>query len=209
MTITSATNIYQINNQNNNTSNTKINNNKDYLNMKFEDIKKLSYDEVKSNLTTIKENIQNKLSSNLSDKDALAISSYSLTQLGYVDYAKNTTYNKAMFNTMNSIDDPFQAIVFSSEIASNLTDYANNKNIEASFVVESQGEDFHSKSNLTQKQLNNINFDSFISKMLKTFTQDLQNSTNGKTKEQYQAIVDGYSLLQQNYNQAKSEPIYA
>jgi len=124
-------------------------------------------------------------------------------------FTNNEPINNALYETLKN-DTKFGKLFLISEIEHNMADEYNNMNIVASFVMPtSQDEQLHARDFLTKKEKHSIDFDSFISKMLKTFTKDLDEAKGGKIKQQYQDIVDGYTLLQQNYNRAKSEPIYA
>jgi len=204
MQISSTSSIYQVTNQSSYSKNTDTD--KNYLTMSLDDIKDLPYNEVKSNLEDISKNLNNKSEKNA--KDSLEIFAVK-AKIHTIDGSNNQQYNQALFNTLGEIDDPFSIIIFQKDIQNNLGDYHDNKNIKASFVVESNTENYRSDNNLTKKQISNIDMGNFISKMLTTFTEDLSEAKGDKIKKQYQDIVDGYGLLQKYYNQAIKEPLYA
>ena len=180
----------------------------DYSNLNLNDIKALSYKEVKANYDEIETSVYkifNTLDTN--EKEAKEAIDYldTLSIAGKSPFSNNETVNKTFFDTATQITNSIDRMIFLSEVEQNLTDYASGKKVEASFMV---GDNIHVTEALTKQQRNNINFDDFISKMLSNFGNDVATS-GGSVKQQYQGIVDGYSLLKQNYDLQKSEPIYA
>ncbi len=180
-----------------------------YQMMSLEDLEKLSYDEFKNNINTIQNRFDTILKESPdelnSNKDFLVNVSVMADRISIVNKFPNENMSKALFDTLNNTEQSSQKVFFASEIQQNLTDYYYGKNVQASFMV---GEGIHSTESLTKQQMNSINFDDFISKMLSNFGKDVATS-GGSVKQQYQGIVDGYSLLKQNYDFQKSEPIYA
>jgi len=177
----------------------------DYTSMSLDKLRALSYEETKAHIDEIKLNIQNQNTNELSKDMSLELSSYEMTTLKSIDYTKNETFNKTLFNTLKEIKEPIQQLFFEDEVQHNLADYASGKKVQASFMV---GDNVHVTEPLTKQQMNRINFDDFLSQMLSNFGNDVATS-GGSVKQQYQGIVDGYSLLKQNYDFQKSEPIYA
>jgi len=177
----------------------------DYTSMSLDKLRALSYEETKAHIDEIKLNIQNQNTNELSKDMSLELSSYEMTTLKSIDYTKNETFNKTLFNTLKEIKEPIQQLFFEDEVQRNLADYASGKKVQASFMV---GDNVHVTEPLTKQQMNRINFDDFLSQMLSNFGNDVATS-GGSVKQQYQGIVDGYSLLKQNYDFQKSEPIYA
>ena len=116
-------------------------------------------------------------------------------------FSNDESLNSAMYETLK--DKSFgEQLVFITEIESNMADEYNNMNIVASFVMPSYGEEsLHSQNTLTQEEKKTIDIDSFISKMIETFTEDFDESKN----EQYQSIINGYSTLQKNYQKIIDE----
>jgi len=116
-------------------------------------------------------------------------------------FSNDESLNSAMYETLK--DKSFgEQLVFITEIESNMADEYNNMNIVASFVMPSYGEEsLHSQNTLTQEEKKTIDIDSFISKMIETFTEDFDKSKN----EQYQSIINGYSTLQKNYQKIIDE----
>jgi len=117
------------------------------------------------------------------------------------NFSNDENLNSAMYETLK--DKPFmEQLGFIIEIESNMADEYNNMNIIASFVMPSYGEEsLHSQNTLTQEEKKTIDIDSFISKMIETFTEDFDESKN----EQYQSIINGYSSLQKNYQKIMDE----
>ena len=107
---------------------------------------------------------------------------------------------------MRAIKDPLKSSEIDSEIQTNLKDYYYGKDVNASFVVSNNP--IHTDKNLTTSQINSINIEDFLSKMVSAFSENYENAPI-VVKEQYKQIVDGYSLFQKNYNQAVREPYYA
>ena len=124
----------------------------------------------------------------------------------YIIFVDNDKLNKGMYETLRAIKDPVDTFVMSSEIQTNLQDYYYGKPVNASFVVSNN--DIHAHENLTKAQINSINIEDFLSKMVGAFTEDYVNAPIS-VKNQYKQIIDGYNLFQQNYNQTKKEPYYA
>jgi len=180
----------------------------DYSSLGLNEIKSLSYKEVKANYDDIETSVYkifNTLDTN--EKEAKEAIDYLdvLSIAGKSPFSNNETVNQTFFNTATQITNPIDRMIFLSEVHQNLTDYAGGKSVQASFMV---GDNVHVTEALTKQQMNRINFDDFLSQMLSNFGNDVATS-GGSVKQQYQGIVDGYSLLKQNYDLQKSEPIYA
>jgi hypothetical protein len=178
----------------------------DYSNYTPAQMKEIPYEEAKANYDAINQRI-NDLGMKVFSFDEGMVYSDVCTQLCSVKLSDNDKLNKAVYETLRAIKDPVESITVSSEIHTNLQDYYYGKPINASFVVSSNS-DIHAHENLTKSQLNGINVEDFLSKMVGAFSEDYANAPLF-VKEQYRQIVDGCNLFQQNYNQTKKESYYA
>ena len=177
----------------------------DYSNYSIKDIRNIPYEEAKNNYVQIKEQLKKLGNENSSDE--LGIEFVAATfQLERVKLSDNNKLNKALYATMSNENNPSKAILFDSELMTNLQDYYHGKSINASFVASN--DEIHTSKNLTKSQINSIDFNDFISKMISTFTEDL-NESKGSVKDQYSNIVNFYNSLQDNYNKTVREPYYA
>ena len=177
----------------------------DYSNYTSSQIKEIPYEEAKANYDEIFKRLDTIGMQKLSFDEGNIFTDAS-TQLTRVKLSDNDKLNKAVYETLRAIKDPLKSVVVSSEIQTNMQDYYYGKKTYASFVVSN--DPIHTDKNLTTAQINSINVEDFVSKMLDTFSKEYAN-TLGVVKEQYKQIVDGYSLFQKNYNQAVREPYYA
>lgn len=177
----------------------------DYSNYTPAQIKEIPYEEAKANYDAINQRI-NDLGMKVFSFDEGMVYSDACTQLCSVKLSNNDKLNKAVYETLRAIKDPIESITVSDEIHTNLQDYYYGKPVNASFVVSNN--DIHAHENLTRAQLNSINVEDFLSKMVGAFTEDYLNAPIS-VKNQYKQIIDGYNLFQQNYNQTKKEPYYA
>jgi len=107
---------------------------------------------------------------------------------------------------MNQVD----RLLFATDLQMSMSDYHAGKEIHPNTMVGDgfDGKPMHTDHIITKKEMQSIDFDDFLSQALSSFTQGLH-TTGGEVKERYEELVNNYSLLQQNYNQVKSEPIYA
>lgn len=177
----------------------------DYSNYTPAQIKEIPYEEAKANYDAINQRI-NDLGMKVFSFDEGMVYSDACTQLCSVKLSNNDKLNKAVYETLRAIKDPIESITVSDEIQTNLQDYYYGKPVNASFVVSNN--DIHAHENLTKAQINSINIEDFLSKMVGAFTEDYVNAPIS-VKNQYKQIIDGYNLFQQNYNQTKKEPYYA
>ena len=177
----------------------------DYSNYTPSQIKEIPYEEAKANYDEISKRITD-LGNQVLSFDESNKHIDASTQLRRVKLSDNDKLNKAVYETLRAIKDPIESITVSSEIQTNLQDYYYGKDVNASFVVSNNS--IHTDKNLTTAQLNSINVEDFLSKMVSAFSEDYENAPLF-VKEQYKQIVDGYSLFQKNYNQAVREPYYA
>ena len=178
----------------------------DYSNYTPSQIKEIPYEEAKANYDAINQRI-NDLGMKVFSFDEGNVYRDACTQLCSVKLSDNDKINKAVYETMRAIKDSFESVMMGDEINANLKDYYYGKDVNASFVVSSNN-DIHAHENLTTSQINSINVEDFLSKMVSAFSEDYENAPLN-IKEQYKQIVDGYSLFQKNYNQAVREPYYA
>ena len=177
----------------------------DYSNYSPSQIKEIPYEEAKANYDEISKRLAD-LGNQVLSFDESNKHIDASTQLRRVKLSDNDKLNKAVYETLRAIKDPIESITVSSEIQTNLQDYYYGKDVNASFVVSNNP--IHTDKNLTTAQINSINVEDFLSKMISAFSEDYENAPL-VVKEQYKQIVDGYSLFQKNYNQAVREPYYA
>ena len=177
----------------------------DYSNYTPSQIKEIPYEEAKANYDEISKRI-NDIDDQKLSFDESNMKSNVFFQLSKVKLSDNDKLNKAVYETLRAIKDPLKSVVVSSEIQTNMQDYYYGKKTYASFVVSN--DPIHTDKNLTTAQINSINVEDFLSKMVSSFSEDYENAPLN-IKEQYKQIVDGYSLFQKNYNQAVREPYYA
>ncbi len=177
----------------------------DYSNYTPSQIKEIPYEEAKANYDEISKRLAD-LGNQVLSFDESNKHIDASTQLRRVKLSDNDKLNKAVYETLRAIKDPIESITVSSEIQTNLQDYYYGKDVNASFVVSNNS--IHTDKNLTTAQINSINVEDFLSKMVSSFSEDYENAPLN-IKEQYKQIVDGYSLFQKNYNQAVREPYYA
>ncbi len=173
----------------------------DYSNYTPAQIKEIPYEEAKANYDAINQRI-NDLGMKVFSFDEGNVYSDVCTQLCSVKLSDNDKLNKAVYETLRAIKDPIESMTVSSEIHTNLQDYYYGKPINASFVVSNNP--IHTDKNLTKSELNSINVEDFLSKMVSAFSEDYAN-TSGVVKQQYKQIVNGYNLFQKNYNTEKEK----
>ena len=177
----------------------------DYSNYTPSQIKEIPYEEAKANYDEISKRIADLSNQVLSFDESNKHIDASI-QLRKVKMSDNDKLNKAVYETLRAIKDPLKSSEVDSEIQTNMQDYYYGKKTYASFVVSN--DPIHTDKNLTTAQINSINVEDFLSKMISAFSEDYENAPLN-IKEQYKQIVDGYSLFQKNYNQAVREPYYA
>lgn len=178
----------------------------DYSNYSIYQIKEIPYEEAKVNYDAIKQRISEfRKEKELSFYEDNIVSDIA-TQIEKAKKSDNDKLNEAMYETLRAIKDPVESMTIASEMQTNLQDYYYGKPVNASFVVSNN--DIHAHEILTRAQLNSINVEDFLSKMVGEFSEDYENAPM-YVKNQYKQIVDGYNLFQQNYNQTKKESYYA
>ena len=103
-----------------------------------------------------------------------------------------------------------EKILFADSILFAASDYYAGKDIHPFSMVgnDANGNPIHTDTVITKQQLKNINFDAFLSKALSSFTKGM-NETKGAVQDNYQRLINNFSMLQESYNQVKKEPIYA
>lgn len=177
----------------------------------FAELKNIPYEEAKANYDSIMKRaneLKDKNESKGIEEGTKGLGSRAMfEQLDKVNISNNETLNKALYETLRGIKDPLDSHVMNSELQSNLENYYHGYTTKASFQID---EETYGKEipNLTRTQLSSINVEDFLSKMTSTFAKDYEEAPS-YVKNQYKAIVDGYSLFQQSYNQSKKEPFYA
>lgn len=189
-----------------NTTNTQEKQKVDYSNYTMSDLLNTPYEEAKANYEQIntrkKELIDNGLSES-EKKDSAKL----FVQMATINYSGNDSFDKGFYETLQNSDSENSLVMF-YEIQTNLSDYYYGKDVNASFVVSN--DEIHSNKDLTKSQINSINFNDFISTMLKDFNEDLNNASTAQdsVKEQYQLLIDSYSSLQNSYSKSMKEKYY-
>ena len=173
----------------------------DYSNYTPSQIKEIPYEEAKANYDEIKARIDDLGKQVLSSEEGNKHIN-NVFQLSKVKLSDNDKLNKAVYETMRAIKDSFESVMMGDEINVNLKDYYYGKDVNASFVVSNNP--IHTDKNLTKSELNSINVEDFLSKMISAFSEDYAN-TSGVVKQQYKEIVNGYNLFQKNYNTEKEK----
>ncbi|MCG3680838.1 hypothetical protein [Aliarcobacter butzleri] len=178
----------------------------------FAELRDIPYKEAKANYNSIKKRAEELHNKELTEGTVEGTKGMGFSamwfQLNNIErYADNDKLNKTVYETLREIKDPLEAFVMDSELEFNLKNYYHGYDTKASFQIDERtyGKEI---PDLTRAQINSINVEDFLSKMTSTFTKDYEEAPN-YVKNQYKAIVDGYSLFQQSYNQSKKEPFYA
>ncbi|MCG3669706.1 hypothetical protein L5F33_05515 [Aliarcobacter butzleri] len=213
LAVNSTQNIYQTQQTNSVNANPyKEETQKDYSSYNtFKELRDIPYEEAKANYNSIMKRIEEleakELAENTFEGTKGMASTSTRIQVGTAIYSDNDKLNKALYETTQAIKDDVEAFVTTSEIYENMRNYYHGYDTKASFVID---EKTYGKEipDLTRAQINSINVEDFLSKMINTFTKDYEEAPN-YVKNQYKAIIDGYSLFQQSYNQSKKEPFYA
>ncbi len=177
----------------------------DYSNYSIADLRKIPYEEAKSNYDAI---INRSLELDTGDSSAKELAGLS-AQLASTKFSDNESINKSLYGTMQNISDGGAAMGTFLEINQNLRDYAYGKEVKASFEVSNDA--IHTDKGLTKSQINSIDFSDFISKMVSGFSSQLSDASKAQdeVKKQYQNIVDSYSTLQKSYENEVRKPYYA
>ncbi len=177
----------------------------DYSNYSIADLRKIPYEEAKSNYDAI---VNRSLELDTGDSSAKELAGLS-AQLASTKFSDNESINKSLYGTMQNITDGGAAMGTFLEINQNLRDYAYGKELKASFEVSNDA--IHTDKGLTKSQINSIDFSDFISKMVSGFSSELSDASKAQdeVKKQYQNIVDSYSTLQKSYENEVRKPYYA
>ena len=179
----------------------------DYSHYSMNDLIKIPYEEAKANNEQIKERKEELIQNGLSEEGRKE-SAKLFVQTAAINYSSNDTFNKSFYETLQNSDKPEDAVIMSFEIKTNLSDYYYGKNVNASFVVSN--DEIHSNKDLTKAQINSIDFSDFVSTMLTSFKEDLNNASKAQdsVKEQYQLFINSYSSFQDRYENYMKEPYY-
>ena len=178
----------------------------DYSNYSVADLRKIPYEEAKSNYDAI----MNRASELSIDDKSVKESSGVIAQLESTRVSDNNTFNKSLYKSVQNIEDGGAAWYAKDEIMQNLEDYASGiQDIKPSFMVSN--DKIHSDKELTRSQINSIDFSDFISEMVSGFSSQLADApkNDDTLKKQYQNIVDSYSTLQKSYENEVRKPYYA
>ena len=176
----------------------------DYCNYSITDLRKIPYEEAKSNYDAI---MNRSLELDTGDSSAKELAGLS-AQLASTKFSDNESINKSLYGTMQNIPDGGAAMGTFLEMNQNLRDYAYGKDLKASFEVSNDA--IHTDKGLTRSQINSIDFSDFISKMVSGFSSQLSDASKAQdeVKKQYQNIVDSYSTLQKSYESEVRKPYY-
>ncbi len=122
------------------------------------------------------------------------------------DDFKNDMASSKPKNLMEKLklDSQSGGIIILGEIQQNLADYYHGLDIVASFDMSVN----HSNSNLTNEQINSIDFGQFFIQMLEKFNKELEevkSKGNPQLIKQYEQIVQGYSFFNDAYSDIKTK----
>lgn len=177
----------------------------DYSNYSIADLRKIPYEEAKSNYDAI---VNRSLELDTGDSSAKALGDLT-AQLAATKVTDNDSFGKSLYGALQNIQDGAATNAF-FEVMQNLKDYASGiQDVKPSFMVSN--DQIHSDKELTRSQINSIDFSDFISKMVSGFSSQLSDASKAQdeVKKQYQNIVDSYSTLQKSYENEVRKPYYA
>ena len=177
----------------------------DYSNYSIADLRKIPYEEAKSNYDAI---MNRSLALDTGDSSAKALGDLT-AQLAATKVTDNDSFGKSLYGALQNIQDGAATNAF-FEVMQNLKDYASGiQDVKPSWMVSN--DKIHSDKELTRSQINSIDFSDFISKMVSGFSSQLSDASKAQdeVKKQYQNIVDSYSTLQKSYENEVRKPYYA
>ena len=177
----------------------------DYSNYSIADLRKIPYEEAKSNYDAI---MNRSLALDTGDSSAKALGDLT-AQLAATKVTDNDSFGKSLYGALQNIQDGAATNAF-FEVMQNLKDYASGiQDVKPSWMVSN--DQIHSEKDLTRSQINSIDFSDFISKMVSGFSSQLSDASKvqDEVKKQYQNIVDSYSTLQKSYENEVRKPYYA
>ena len=177
----------------------------DYSNYSIADLRKIPYEEAKSNYDAI---MNRSLALDTGDSSAKALGDLT-AQLAATKVTDNDSFGKSLYGALQNIQDGAATNAF-FEVMQNLKDYASGiQDVKPSWMVSN--DQIHSEKDLTRSQINSIDFSDFISKMVSGFSSQLADApkNDDTLKKQYQNIVDSYSTLQKSYENEVRKPYYA
>ncbi len=177
----------------------------DYSNYSIADLRKIPYEEAKSNYDAI---MNRSLALDTGDSSAKALGDLT-AQLAATKVTDNDSFGKSLYGALQNIQDGAATNAF-FEVMQNLKDYASGiQDVKPSWMVSN--DQIHSEKDLTRSQINSIDFSDFISKMVSGFSSQLSDASKAQdeVKKQYQNIVDSYSTLQKSYENEVRKPYYA
>ena len=176
----------------------------DYSNYSIADLRKIPYEEAKSNYDAI---MNRSLELDTGDSSAKALGDLT-AQLAATKITDNESFGKSLYGALQNIQDGAATNAF-FEVMQNLKDYASGiQDVKPSWMVSN--DQIHSDKDLTRSQINSIDFSDFISKMASGFSNQLADASKAQdeVKKQYQNIVDSYSTLQKSYESEVRKPYY-
>jgi len=173
----------------------------DYSNYSIADLRKVPYEEAKSNYDAIMNRSFELDTGEASAKELSGLSA----QLFATKVTDNDNFKKSLYNTLQNIENGPDAFVAYGEVMQNLKEYASGtQDIKPSFMVN---DNFTTYKEPTRLQINSIDFSDFISKMINEFSDS--SNAKGEVKKQYQNITDAYITLQKSYENEVRKPYYA
>ena len=173
----------------------------DYSNYSIADLRKIPYEEAKTNYDAI---MNRSLELDTGEASAKELSGLS-AQLFATKVTENDNFKQSLYNTLQNIENGPDAFVAYGEVMQNLKEYASGiQDIKPSFMVN---DNFTTYKEPTKTQINSIDFSDFISKMINEVFDS--SNTQGEVKKQYQNIADAYSTLQKSYENEVRKPYYA
>ncbi len=177
-----------------------------YNDYSLSELRNIPYEEAKLNLESIRKRISELNETTTGEERDNYVAT--ISQFAAVTMSDNNPANKAIYDLKQNMKNPLDTIDFDFDLQINMQDYYYGKDMHASFIKGNGTEELHVNKPLTKAQINSIDFNDFVSKMLKTFTEDIEKAPQS-AKEQYQRLINTYNNLEINYKQAVREPYYA
>ena len=177
----------------------------DYSNYSIADLRKIPYEEAKSNFDAIMNRSLELSTNDKSVKESAGV----IAQLESTIVSDNDSFNKSLYESVQNIEDGGAAWYAKFEIMENLKDYASGiQDVKPTWMISN--DQIHSDKELTRSQVNSIDFSDFISKMVSGFSSQLSDASKAQdeVKKQYQNIVDSYATLQKSYESEVRKPYY-
>lgn len=180
----------------------------DYSKYSISDLRKIPFEEAKANFDAIEQRSIELSNKGLSKSEEIEIAGFHAQQMA-LKSSDNNSFNKGFYESLQNIEHGGSTLMMYMETMQNLKDYYYGKDVKASFEVSN--DPIHTDKDITKAQINSIDFNDFISKMVSGFKQELNSASKAQdeVKKQYQNIVDSYDILQKSYDKAMRTPYYA